>query len=78
MDQCAGPYADSQSRARQSDRARAPALQPEQGGGCLQGYRRYVGSEGQPADYPVLRLCWALLLRYLLGPSLRSITSLRG
>jgi len=37
------------------------------------GYRRYAGSVGQPADYPVLRLCWALLLRYLLGWSLRTL-----
>jgi hypothetical protein len=37
------------------------------------GYRRYAGSVGQLADYPVLRLCWALLLRYLLGWSLRTL-----
>ena len=35
------------------------------------GYRRYAGGVGQAADYPVVRLCWALLLRYLCGWSLR-------
>ena len=32
---------------------------------ACEGYRRYAGSVGQPADYPILRLCWALLLCYL-------------
>lgn len=40
---------------------------------ACEGYRRYAGGAGQPADYPVLRLCWALLLRYLLGWSLRTL-----
>lgn len=40
---------------------------------ACEGYRRYAGGAGQPADYPVLRLCWALLLRYLFGWSLRTL-----
>ena len=40
---------------------------------ACEGYRRYAGGAGQPADYPVLRLCWALLLRYLWGWSLRTL-----
>lgn len=38
---------------------------------ACEGYRRYAGGVGQPEDYPVLRLCWALLLRYLCGWPLR-------
>lgn len=38
---------------------------------ACEGYRRFAGGGGQPADYPVLNLCWALLLRYLCGWSLR-------
>ena len=40
---------------------------------ACEGYHRYAGGVGQPADYPVLRLCWALLLRYLCGWSLRIV-----
>ena len=40
---------------------------------ACEGYRRYAGTVGQPADYPILRLCWALLLRYLFGWSLRTL-----
>jgi len=40
---------------------------------ACEGYRRYAGSVGQPADYPVFRLCWALLLRYLFGWSMRTL-----
>jgi|JI10StandDraft_1071094.scaffolds.fasta_scaffold173174_2 IS5 family transposase len=35
------------------------------------GFRQYTGGAGQPATYPVVRLCWALLLRGLYSWSYR-------
>lgn len=36
-------------------------------------YRRYAERRGQPARYELAGLCWALLLRYLYGWSLRTL-----
>ena len=40
---------------------------------CAAGYRRYAGRQGQPPQYPLAGLCWALLARYLHGWSLRQL-----
>ena len=37
------------------------------------GYRKYAGRAGKPATYPVQRLCWALLLRWLYRWSYREL-----